>query len=1001
MYRFCLLLLAVWQANAAASKQQLASVQCSAVGIPNCGSCDLPNVDCYMCGPAQVMNVGYTGCTNCPADCAICAWGTSATVPVCSLCMIGYILDTKGNCQSCGSYCTSCTWSTTSKTPTTICNACENVVGITLGTQSNACLQCPSFCASCTESGLQSTTCNLCMPGYFLSSGQCSPCPNYCLTCSPSAKNPTSGVCSACMTGYTVNTLSPTSACLYWPPECKSVNGLANTLYPTDVQCTSCNAGYYWDTVQNCDACNWGCTTCSSFSICLTCAVGFVLQGSSCTPCSYGCDNCNSGVATCSSCMTNWGLQSTGFDSCTQCPPNCLLCSAPGSCTTCDDGYYVSGTGCSVCPSNCETCTMSNNILTCDICDAGYQVSSGVCYLCDTHCTTCSATAGGVTCNACEALYYVSGGSCVACGSGCATCDSLGCTLCENGYYITSDLTCEACIVNDCDWCFGEWNCTKCDTGFYVTGNQQCAECGTDCATCTSPTLCTTCDATYYLTPTVAGANSCVYCDANCEVVGGVPQCNISSACQVCAAGYVTDSYACQKCPAFCTAAGCHWNKPTLSTTCSACMSTYYVSNGACLSCPSGCSTCTASQIGAPSCSQCLANYVLGGTVCYACPTNCFSGCAYSVAFSGFTSTCSVCDAGYVVAPSNGQCAPCSANCLLCNYLSDGITQVCTSCANGYGVIGGVCAVCPFFCETCTVQAGASLLTCTSCNGGYTSNNLPCGQCTSNCVKCSNVNGNMICSQCAPYYVLNAGVCVACPGGCSKCTVQGSQTLCVSGACDVGTGVSADRTQCVVCSTLAYAGCSLCSDAPGVGVPAACTQCLSGYILNFWATACLSTGALSNCLIPGARPYECSAGQCTSPFFWITTGPAKGYCGLNCATCGNIDQNLFYPASVCQVTPNGNYTQQPTVGGCWVARKVVNGQATYARGGTQQLNCSSAFSDESVLTSGPLAGSSAVCCSSGNNCNANLILDGIAGASAVAASIALMMASIFVALFRF
>lgn len=178
---------------------------------------------------------------------------------------------------------------------------------------------------------------------------------------------------------------------------------------------------------DQCTPCPTNCRTCN-FNICLFCTRGSLYFQGAC-------------LATCPQAT----FASQG--SCSRCIPNCLSCSSALTCSTCASGYGLTNSGCSpyclnttlissttnntcnhTCFSNCSIC-FGPNANQCLLCGSGLLLQSGVCT------------------SVCSGSTFASGTQCILCPLECQTCSSLkNCLTCNNGYYYDSSSSNGSCV---------------------------------------------------------------------------------------------------------------------------------------------------------------------------------------------------------------------------------------------------------------------------------------------------------------------------------------------------------------------------------------------------------------------------------------------------------------------------------------------------------------------------------------------------------------------------
>jgi proprotein convertase subtilisin/kexin type 5 len=294
-----------------------------------------------------------------------------------------------------------------------------------------------AFCSSCTSAidcyacfspyFLELTSCvTACDSGFYIygqvcylqcpvgtftvsSTYSCSACVAPCLTCSDAT------TCLICVTGYFLEG----NNCL---TVCSSIYRFANS------------------TSGNCETCPNPCITCAyqnNTMKCLSCAVGYLFNGSSCVfICPWG----------------DYGFFLNGTSACLGCSPACGSCYINSTvCSSCSTGFLLLSTDClaiSTCPSAYFTNATYNQ-----------------CIACHFPCATCTAL---TTCTSCirGSLY----------GSTCWN-------QCPTGYYSSyanpQNISCIAC-VSPCLACISSTECRSCLTGFFLSQSNCLAVCPSD-----------------------------------------------------------------------------------------------------------------------------------------------------------------------------------------------------------------------------------------------------------------------------------------------------------------------------------------------------------------------------------------------------------------------------------------------------------------------------------------------------------------------------------------
>ena len=187
--------------------------------------------------------------------------------------------------------------------------------------------------------------------------------------------------------------------------------------------CTACSSGYSFDSTSAiCYLCDAGCTYCSATdsASCTACSEGYFLSGISCLTCDINCITCSGSASSCQNCMPGQYFNGTG---CADCGRNCMNCTSSTTCTSCRKGFAVTGNGtCRGCSSSCSSCA-ATDITTCTSCARYLELVSGECVSCPSKCKTCS----GGKCAKCQRGYRPSSDklSCIkSCVLPCRTCVS-------------------------------------------------------------------------------------------------------------------------------------------------------------------------------------------------------------------------------------------------------------------------------------------------------------------------------------------------------------------------------------------------------------------------------------------------------------------------------------------------------------------------------------------------------------------------------------------------
>ena len=542
------------------------TVSCSSA-VQNCNTCTVSPNYCTTCPSGYSLSSTGTSCVTCTTtsgaalpNCYACSLNG-----VCGICNNGYSLS-GGNCYTCNiPNCLTCS-------NNNVCSACMK--GYTANTAGTACNlnYCPPQCATCN--GLnQCATCN---PPFSLtptSTGVCYTCAiANCINC-------LNNICLGCSSPWT---LSPNGLSCIWPtpgPLCTTVAAGGG--------CSACVSGYTVNSAGNCVLCPNSpiCTSCTitttsgtTTTTCNSCVAGYFLNGNNnCQICTYA--TCNVGACTSTGTCASW-LSSTGYltyttttaSSGTQstfpytCDVGCASCAPnyPTACIQCSLGYYMQVTPatnnipiCMPCGNNCSTCT-SSNPNTCLTCFTNFvlNTTTSSCTACgiSLNCLTCDPSAPTTTCLTCPYGYLLAASksddskttttNCnTPCPGNCLSCTNLTsivCTSCEIGFSLSASGACLPCLSN-CQVCSGQYNsvCLQCGSGFYINSTYQCQACSLNCASCT-PAGCTACNAGYNLQTSGSSTVCTQVCAFPCASCTSSP-----SVCTSCIFGYQLSGNTC------------------------------------------------------------------------------------------------------------------------------------------------------------------------------------------------------------------------------------------------------------------------------------------------------------------------------------------------------------------------------------------------------------------------------------------------------------------------
>ena len=295
------------------------------------------------------------------------------------------------------------------------------------------------------------------------------------------------------------------------------------------------------------------------------------------------------------------------YYNCSNISPQCLSCTSRTICGTCATLYYVElfsniTSQCTLCRNTISCCQECTNATMCTICDSPYIIQGGICAI--PNCQTPQINnSSSITCTASQ--YVLINNTCNLCSNyvvNCVSCINnatvITCTLCVSGMFPNStSQTCDAC-VSGCSVCPNASLCTTCASGFYLRADNlchstcltgtftnaatlTCVNCPIECASCQSLSHCLNCSSNYYL-------QSDNLCYSSCPI------------------RYFTDptSFGCVSCPIDCLS--CNSSRHCLSCDlakdnriidnltgrCVPAAGYFENNTQVCPACPTGCSSC-------------------------------------------------------------------------------------------------------------------------------------------------------------------------------------------------------------------------------------------------------------------------------------------------------------------------------------------------------------------------------------------------------------------------
>lgn len=419
--------------------------------------------------------------------------------------------------------------------------------------------------------------CTSCNGNFFIQSGRCALVSTTISNCNFYISN---GVCSGCSAGFILS--NDFTSCVAIP-----INN--NCLVYTFIGCRACNTGfvhnpnYYFVNFAVPSYVNWflgnmivgtsswlqlnvcqpvsvfNCNLYAAFNICTQCNPGFFLQNGNCIafplPVILGCLTYSS-LTVCSVCQSGMFLnQNTCINNVVI--TNCLTYSGAFSTTTCvqcNGGFFLQGNA-------CVARSVSSNIVNCQI----PSVTADIC-------ATCSI---GFVLTSDFRACLVAISNCAQYASSTQLTSSIQCSLCNNGFYLSTSNTATLCLAGSIQFCLtyalNSNTCTVCTNGFYLSGTvcvahiviQNCLIYDTTranfCSVCTNGffnfALTTVCVQTTLRSGCLAysvDGNTCATCmpgfflsSGNCNLIPSTfANCNNFSGtwCTLCNSGYMVNS---------------------------------------------------------------------------------------------------------------------------------------------------------------------------------------------------------------------------------------------------------------------------------------------------------------------------------------------------------------------------------------------------------------------------------------------------------------------------
>ena len=883
-----------------------------------CNTC-LPGFFFYECSSFNCL------CRDCEPNCAKCSSPSE-----CIICRAWYFLDVNNRCSICDPLCASCEMAGK-------CISCK--WGYYLKPD-KTCGKCMTGCQNCVDY----EHCKICLGGYWPNEYVCESCPTNCLLCwTPSD-------CYSCRLGWWLNKVD------FLVPTCVQCDSLC-VRCGSLTDCQVCKRKYFIK-AGVCAACGANCAFCVSELECTICEQGFFLDiDNTCKPCQNGCIDCCDAM-TCMRARNGWwldyfpGLYTNrnagtaigpyivpsdlgGYIS-TPCGSKCTSCITLNDCGSCQRGSYVNDaqTACVDCPKECADCASATR---CFRCNPKYYLDNGICYYCGDNCNACSSTQCttpkpgffaliddprlvGACLAPCETCVNNDGNGCIKCraGSGiipstasvysstittykCEPCD-IGCRLCNprnqctaanNPYYINPDGTVSKCpdLCTSCKLDNGSIVCLTC-INKYGIDNGNCVSCtDPNCAKCSPGNTCVTCGGGWFLTAQF----TCIKCVSPCNA------CTDPTTCLNCITGFYLPN---PKVPGPCSQCIPNCNRCSDSTTCDVCRTAYYYDKNkkSCEVCPGLCTAC--SQVPdsdgnlVVKCSSCVTKATIEGLTCVTCDdTNC-------VACSPRT-TCTTCANGFYLVGTG--CIKCTAPCGLCS--SQTFCKTCIGATYLESATTGNCLNCISNCNRCLDG-----VTCVTCKYAFYFDLTAkaCLACPTNCVACKHNPNTLVveCTGCASRFVLTGIKCDACSANCNTCTSSTTCTVCLNGFFLDGVACTKCTSPCGWCTSSSF--CTSCTGSTYlIATTGVCDTCMTNCVRCINKTGCVTCRGgfyfdinLNTCVSCPPLCTSCSQNPNTFIVECLTCAGRSVKEGLLCVAC-SANCNSCSSSTSCTVCLNG------------------------------------------------------------------------------------------------
>ncbi|ELP91872.1 protein serine/threonine kinase, putative, partial [Entamoeba invadens IP1] len=180
--------------------------------------------------------------------------------------------------------------------------------------------------------------------------------------------------------------------------------------------CIQCEDSYYLDEYSNCVTCtstNTSCVTCVNASYCLSCPNNSFLNAQNqCEPSTdleFRCQQMMPKNTGCAICKETYYKERSD---CLTCDSTCQLCKENSKCVSCKNGYFQITSENYLCQaySSLTNC-ITKTQLGCTRCEDRYYLNTIIprCYPCQSNCSLCVT---GMVCNLCDSDYILIDGTC-------------------------------------------------------------------------------------------------------------------------------------------------------------------------------------------------------------------------------------------------------------------------------------------------------------------------------------------------------------------------------------------------------------------------------------------------------------------------------------------------------------------------------------------------------------------------------------------------------------